>query len=288
MNKVLAAMLLVGWCSLFAQRPDTVWIAGVTGHAIAENLTPQQARERALSEASSEALRQAGVRIDAVQLMLQSEASNSSTQQRRANDAFVSVVRASTRGFVTGKRNEVWTTENIETRPDKPPLFEYRVKVDLRVSVPQGKKDDDFAAKTKLNQPTYRSGDEVRLSVSATKKCHVLVFNIAEDSVRQLYPLPGSASEMLPANAQISLPPAGMRWRAAVPEGWESSQELIMVIATKKSVDAEIGQFIEPGSGYACTRQAALMELLQWLAAFPQDKVTYTIQGLEIVASSGE
>jgi len=122
--------------------------------------------------------------------------------------------------------------------------------------------------------------------VIATKDCHVLVFNVAEDSVRQLYPLPGSSSDMLPADTPLSFPPAGMRWKAAVPEGWESSQELIMVIATKREVNAEFGKFLEPGGGYAGTRHAALMELMQWLATLPQEQVAYTIEGMEIAASS--
>ena len=286
MSRAIATTLMLACTTLFAQQPDTVWIPGVTGLAIAENLTPQQARERALSNASAEALRQVGIRIDAVQLMQQSEVLNSATKERKANDAFVSVVRASTRGFVTGRRNEVWTVENIESRAGRPPLLEYRVKLDVRVTTPLGKKDEDFTVKARLNQPAYRTGDQVFLSVIATKDCHVLVFNVAEDSVRQLYPLPGSSSDMLPADTPLSFPPAGMRWKAAVPEGWESSQELIMVIATKREVNAEFGKFLEPGGGYAGTRHAALMELMQWLATLPQEQVAYTIEGMEIAASS--
>ena len=159
-------------------------------------------------------------------------------------------------------------------------------RLDLRVTTPGGKKDEDFTVKARLSQPAYRTGEQVLLSVSATKDCHVLVFNIAEDSVRQLYPLPGSSSDMLPGDTPLSFPPPGMRWRAAVPEGWESSQELIMVIATKRMVNAEIGKLLEPGGGYVGTRHAALMELLQWLAALPQDQVAYTIEGMEILATS--
>ena len=58
-----------------------------------------------------------------------------------------------------------------------------------------------------------------------------------------------------------------------------------MVIATKRMVNAEIGEFFEPGGGYVGTRHAALLELLQWLAALPQDQVAYTIEGMEIRAS---
>jgi hypothetical protein len=286
MSRAIAMALLLACCPLFAQKPDAVWIAGVTGEAIGENLTPQQARERALSNASAEALRQVGVRIDAVQLMQQSEVLNSAAKERQANDAFVNVVRLSSQGIVTGRRNEVWTAENIETRTGKPPLIVYRVKVDLRVTMPAGKRDEDFAVKARLSQPAYRSGERVLLSVSATKDCHVLVFNIAEDSVRQLHPVPGSSSDMLSADMPLSFPPPGLRWKAAVPEGWESSQELIMVIATKRMVEAEFGKFLEPGGGYAGTRHAALMELLQWLASLPQDQVAYTIESMEILASS--
>jgi hypothetical protein len=286
MSRAIVTLLLLGCCTLFAQQPDTVWIAGVTGETIGENVTPQQARERAMSNASAEALRRVGIRIDAVQFMQQSEVLNTASKERKANDAFVNVVRLSSHGIVTGRRNEIWSVENIETRVGKPPLIAYRVKVDLRITIPAGKKDEDFSVKARLSQPAYRSGDRVLLSVIATKDCYVLVFNIAEDSVRQLYPIPGSSSDMLPADTPLSFPPPGMRWRAAVPEGWASSQELIVVIATKREINAEIGQLMEPGGGYVGTRQAAMTELLQWLAALPQDQVAYTIESMEIDASS--
>jgi hypothetical protein len=51
-------------------------------------------------------------------------------------------------------------------------------------------------------------------------------------------------------------------------------------------LNAEIGKLLEPGGGYVGTRHAALMELLQWLAALPQDQVAYTIEGMEILATS--
>jgi hypothetical protein len=286
MIRAALATIVFSCGTLIGQTPDTVCIRGVTGEAVAENLSPQQARERALSNAYAEGLRQVGVRIDAVQFMQQSEVLNSGTKERRANDAFVNVVRASSQGFVTGRQNEIWGVENIETRTGKPPLLMYRVKVDLKITTPSGKKDESFLVKAALNQPSYRAGDRVLLSVSATQDCHVLVFNIAEDSVRQLYPLPGSTSELLLAEKPLSFPPPGMRWRAAVPLAWESAQELIMVIATKREHRPDIGKLLESGSGYVRTRQAANVELLQWLASIPQDQIAYSIERLEIFGSS--
>ena len=279
-------MLLIHCTVLSARQADTVWIRGVTGEALADNITPRQARERALSGAYAEALRRVGIQIDAVQFMHQSENLGSGSQERHANDAFVNVVRTSSQGFVTGRQNESWEVENLEQRPGMPPLHRYRVRLDVKVAVPPGRKDPAFTVRIGMNQHSYRTGEGVRLDIEVSKDCHLFVFNIAEDSVRLLYPMEGMTSEQLRAHQSFTFPPPGIRWTAVVPQGWESSQELLMVVATKADFDLDIGHVIAPGIGYVRTRHAALMELMRWLAMIPQDQVACSMESMEITEPS--
>jgi hypothetical protein len=282
MVRIIASLCLILAPLLPAQQSKIIWIQGASGEAMSENLTPAQAREKSLTNAYAEALRQAGIRIDAVQFMQQSETMNAVSQERRANDAFVNVVRTSARGFVTGRRNETWQVENLETRADKPPIHIYKVRLDVQVTIPGGKEDVDYAVKVRLSQPSYRTGDAVRMDITATKDSYFLVFNVAEDSVRQLYPLEGLPADLLPADRAVSFPPSGMRWVAAMPEGWESSQELIVAVATRTRPQMEIGRPIDQGGGYVRSRQAAMMDLMRWLASVPQDQISCCFERIEI------
>jgi hypothetical protein len=85
-------------------------------------------------------------------------------------------------------------------------------------------------------------------------------------------------------NAQetIMFPPSLMAWRAYLPEGWESSEELVMVIASKEKREFHSGGVVDR-EGYLSTREAALMELMEWIAGIPAGEVAEAVERLEIV-----
>lgn len=280
---VLAGMMmLAGAGTLRSQEKENVWISNVVGETIAENITAAQAKDRAKANAYAEALRQLGIEVNATQFMVQSEAFNSSTQQRRANDAFLNVVRTGTQGFVTEVRNVRWQTENIETDPVRPPILRYRVTLDARVTRPKGKKDQSFFIDLKINQRSFKEGEKVVLQLTPSKECYLYVFNVASDSVRMLFPHEYAAENHVGAQEIITFPPSLMAWRAYLPEGWESSEELVMVIASKEKREFHSGGVVDR-EGYLSTREAALMELMEWIGGIPAGEVAEAVERLEIV-----
>jgi len=275
-------MVLAGTGTIWSQENENVWISNVTGETIAENITPAQAKDRAKANAYAEALRQLGIEINATQFMVQSEAYNSSTQQRRANDAFLNVVRTGTQGFVTEVRNVRWQTENIETDPIRPPIIRYRVTLDARVTRPKGQKDQSFYVGLKINQRTFKEGEKVVLQITPSKECYLYVFNVASDSVRLLFPHEYASENHVGAQETLTFPPSLMAWRTYLPEGWESSEELVMVIASKEKREFRGGGVVDR-EGYLSTREAALMELMEWIAGMPTGEVAEAVERLEIV-----
>jgi hypothetical protein len=255
----------------------------VTGEVVAEHLTPQQAREQAVANACAEGLRRYGVEVNAVQFLVQSEALNSTSQQRQANEAFVNVIRTGSQGVVTGRRNERWEIENLEKRNDRPPLLRYRVIMDLRVTRPAGEPDPDFQLRVRLNQPSFKDGERVVVEATPTKECYLSVFNIAGDSVRLLYPYDPAATNAVRPDEKFRFPPPGARWSAMVPEGWQSCEELIMVVATKSKREYHAGKVVPSGPGYVSTRQSGLMELMAWIGSMPRGEMTEAVERLSIV-----
>ena len=266
-----------------AGQTDTTWINGVTGEVVAEHLTPQQAREQAIANACAEGLRRRGVQVQAVQFYVQSEAVSSASAQRQANEAFVNVIRTGSQGVVTGRRNERWESENLEKRPDRPPLLRYRVSVDLQVTAPAGEPDPDFQIRVRLNQPAFRDGDRVILEVIPTKECFLSVFNIAGDSVRLLYPYDAATSAPVRAEQVLRFPPQGARWTAVVPQSWPSCEELLLVVATRTKREYHGGKVVPSGPGYVSTRQSGLMELMAWIGSIPRGELAEAVERLSIV-----
>jgi hypothetical protein len=278
----LAAFLLA-FPILGRAQVDTIWVNGVSGESTDENSSREQALQRARDAAYGEALRRQGIQINAVQFSVQSEASGSANLQRKANDAFVSVIRTGSQGFVVDRRNERWETENIETRSGRPPILRYRLTVDVKLGKQRGSRDPDFSAPVKLNQSRFASGDKVRLEIVPTHDCHVMVFNIAGDSVRQLFPNVMTPDDRVAAGKSCVFPPRGVSWIATLPEGWDQSEELIMVVATKGERRFNAGKLVEAGAGYVSSRQAGLRELMEWLASVPLDQLTESVERMEIV-----
>jgi hypothetical protein len=194
----------------------------------------------------------------------------------------VNVIRTGTQGVVTGRRNERWDIENLEKRADRPPLLRYRVTVDLQVTRPGGEPDPDFQLRVRLNQAAFRDGDKVVLEATPTKDCYLAIFNVAGDSVRLIYPFDPAGPNAVRGEQTLRFPPPGARWTAMVPDGWQSCEELIMVVATKAKREYHGGTVVPSGPGYVSTRQSGLMELMAWIGSLPRNEVAEAVERLSI------
>lgn len=271
-------LVVIGNYPSFAQ--ESLWIRDVSGTAILENITPQEAREKALMNAYAEALRNKGVHINATQLSVRSETYNSSKEQQNADQSFAELVQTYSEGIITETANERWSTIVDSSRQQ--PLITYRVNLDVKVVTPSGKTDPNFAVNAALNQSSFKQGEYMRMKISATQDCYVTVFDIFGDSVRLIYPNEYAKNNFLEASVSLTLPTEGLGFVTFVPEGVESSEELIMVVATKEKRDFLKGKLADLKIGYASSRVGALMDLNKWLADMPLDIVTQTVERFEI------
>jgi hypothetical protein len=262
---------------LRAQESESVWISNITGTAVGRDLSPEEGRQKAKAQAYVIALRKRGIDFSADYLLRQSEAGQSPEKLRRANDAFLVLFRSRAQGFVTGMRNASWQTRNTEQGT------EYRVTLDAKITRPRGSVDHGFFIRIVPEAPTVRTGENIRLRVSPSRESYLYVYHITRDGVRLLYPGGAAGEFAVPADSTVEIPPGtGEAWEAALPEEWETSEELILAIGTKSKHEAGEEEIVDR-EGYRSAREGALIELLEWLAGLPVGETTDASLRIDIV-----
>jgi hypothetical protein len=262
---------------LRAQEPESVWISNVTGIAVGDSLEPEEGRQRAKAQAYVQALQKLGVDFPADYLLRQSEAELSPDHLRRANDAFLLLLRSRSQGFITGTRNAHWTTRTTASGT------EYSVTLDAKVTRPRGSPDYGFYVRLSTSRPRVLPGEEIRLEASPSRESFLYVFHILRDGVRLLYPAGPGGEIAMAAGGVMTIPPGdALPWQAALPEGWESSEELVVAIASRTQFHPEEAGVVDR-EGYRSAREGALVEILEWLARLPSGDVSDASVRIEVV-----
>lgn len=113
----------------------------------------------------------------------------------------------------------------------------YRVRIEAGVAQETGKEDPSFHLDARLNQSTFKHGDDLEIHVRATKNCYFTMFNIVEgNKIIQLLPNALSKDNFLPAGANITFPGAeerrhGLELQVYLPKNKESATESIYILA---------------------------------------------------------
>jgi len=276
-NKVILVLFLINHC-LFSQ--ESFWVKNVTGEAILENTTAQKGIETARLNAFGEALRQQGVKINAVQFLMQYE--NLKDNIKHANTSFVSLVKTASEGIVAEYANEIWEVRNLRSEKSEPPLVQFVVTLDARITKPKGKPDPNFKIQLTLDKPSYWDGDKLEINIVSTQDCYITVINITVDSASILVPSNHIKNNFIRAYETVKFPPEGISITAEIPAGWEFSEDMIVVIAMKQQKDFVKFQWVDKESKFVKSRQATLTELMDWIASIPLDQIAECIERFEI------
>lgn len=278
-GRVLSLCALAGGLSIvaFAQQREDVWLTGVTGSATVRNGSRQLARQRARLDAYAQALRKLGIPFSPSRFEIQAEAGGSPEHLRRANDAFLLTLRGRSGGFVSAARN---VKEDLHEESGT--VF-CTTTLDARITRPRGTVDHGFYVQLSAPSATVVAGENVRVRAVPSKESFVYLFHIMTDGVRLLYPPAIDSDVAMPAGAEITVPVgAGGAWIAELPEEWESSEELVIAIATRSKIPEANEGIVDP-LVYGSAREGVLMELLGWLSALPLQDVTESSIRIEIV-----
>jgi hypothetical protein len=251
-----------------------------TGEASLENTTPEDARREALNRARTAAIEEAcGVRLQAETFV----------KDMKLMSDFVHAVSY---GHIVSEEVLKWDVETIQKSKNDLPSLAYRVTLKSKVVKEKSDPDPGYAVKVRLNKPAFAAGDEMVITVAATKPSYITVLNFsADDRVILLFPNGIRRDNYIEANREYQIPSAQerdgvMKFQVSNLPGHKKDVELIKVIATRTPINLLDQLSLKGQFGIADTVSMAFTELARFIAAVPvrdraEDTVSYQILAKE-------
>ena len=164
---------------------------------ISNDITPIQARENAINQAKTEALRQAGVpeAISASNVLYHSGDPN------RMKELFESLTTVD----ISGELSEVTITKE-EKKLNEQGNIMYRVWIDATVIIHKDPKDPSFGMEIKGVRESYGSPDRLTFEVQPWKDGYLTVFILSDKEGIQLFPNKLERQEKLLAQKKYPFP----------------------------------------------------------------------------------
>ena len=263
------------------------WIEA-EGECYAVNITPEEARQKALSAARADAIQKAvGVKVSEETFSNVSEALTG-TNASEFNDFFSKFNRTSSYGRIIE-----------EEITNLPPVFNndipvYRVKLRAKVADEKGKPDPGFKAEIILKNPVlYDRGnplanDIIDFKLWASKDCYLYLFNImSNDSVQLVFPNKYISNNYYSAAAQQQefekqMKMINLTFYASLPTGKNIAVEGLMLIALKEKIDFSSPNLSRDGQNIIPTYKGALTDIMNWLVRIEMEKRTEAFAAFEI------
>jgi len=258
---IVVAVLLAGLPSILpAQGVDSVTVEERV--LMTPDLTPANARRRAIDSALAEAVRRvAGVVVTSTALSTTSESGE------RVHGDWRSVVQldAAARAVDYRVLEERWESRSV---PGQDSQLYLVVRLAALIQRESGAPDAAFRVELSLNGHEFlvRPGaidraDEIVAEVRTSQRSHLVLVSIQGDSALRIFPNDYVSQVTVDAGVVHQLPESewrsrGLRLRASLPRGLDSRRELLMVVATRHSL---------PPPPVA----ASVMEFQRWLVAVP-------------------
>jgi hypothetical protein len=224
-----AALLLLA-LPLVQNVQQLPWTEEESFITIGDNQTLGEAKRAALNEA----LRKAVEKANGVQITGKTVLENSQVA--------VDLVQAFAEGLIVDQ-------EIIDNRPEVMGtggkfFVNWKVRVKARVTPPKVvRHDPNFTTDVSLEKSVFTEGENLVLSVTATRDAYIHVFNVGSDgAVTTLVPNRYHRDKLVRAGTTFRFPSAdeqrqGIRLTATLPAGMPSSEEKVTVIATRQDVD---------------------------------------------------
>lgn len=237
----------------------------VTGTAIIQNITPEEAKDIATQKACKKAIEYySGVEISGRTLNLQAE-----SNEKILLDNFLQLINQTSQGIILEK--EV-LNEEIKTDGN---ILKKVVALKVKVGQQKGEKDPYFDLTASLNREYFKENENLELTVTPTRDCYLTVFNIcSNDSVYIIFPNQYRKDNFVTAGEEFKLPDEndkkiGLSFPVYLLPGKEEDTEIIKIIATKKPMKFTSFQSF---SAYG-TYQSAITELLKQIIKIPRCEI---------------
>ena len=243
------------------------------------DLTPADARRRAIGEALAEAARRvAGVRVQASALSTVRE------DGRGVASGYASAILLDAAARATDYRvdDEAW--ETLRPAEGEAQLY-LRLRLTATVEREVGDPDPAFTADLSLNAARFElrgratvagpGGDELIATVRTSHPAHLTLFVIIDDSAERLFPNEYLPAIVARAAEAMELPDPewrerGLHLRPSLPAGRASRREILMLVATRQAPPRP-------------PQRATVVELQRWLLSIPRPTRTIAFAPYETV-----
>ena len=238
------------------------WVEAV-GRAGISNITPEEARRKAIMNACTAAIQYYGIQVSQRGLDVQAESNHKLVQ-----DDFLSLTSLTTNGVILEK---LVMEERVISEGDG--LQKY-IKLRVKIGRQTGGKDPYFSVKAALNRDVFKVNDTLKVAVTSTQDCYLTILGISDDVVNILFPNQYCADNFLAKGRRFEFPneshtKMGMTIPALLPQGMDKDMGVIKILATKAATSLE---GLSRPSEYGPS-ELALQDLLNLLIKIPLNEM---------------
>ena len=233
------------------------------GEVFLANITPEEAQSLAVKRARTSAIEQVcGVKIQTETMV----------KDFVMQADFIHQVAY---GRIVGEKVVKWELEVDQPSPLKPPGLALRVTLEVQVMPEKGEPDPFYKVKVWLNKGVFQSGEEMVVSVNATKDSYLTVLNFsADDSVTLLYPNLLRRDNKIEAGRDYEIPAREdrgeiMKFQVATLPDHKQDTEAIKVICTRGPLNLLSEVKARGNYGVMDSTKFAMTEIARLLAAIP-------------------
>ncbi len=217
---------------------DGVWVIAEAAIQFSDEMTVQEARSRARTEARRKAIEQAvGAFVKSNTVVY---------NHMLAEDLVQSIVH----GIIADEQVLDEGVREVGARPNERATL-YASKIKARVRPVRAERKVEVALTVRLNQNVFRAGEEMEIRIISDRDVYLHLFNIGQDdSVTVLFPNRFARDTLIRADREATFPDEaqrarGIRLRVLPPAGATRATERIKVIATRKPRDLVKAKFRE-------------------------------------------
>jgi hypothetical protein len=228
------SLLFIAHCPLLLLLPfplyasDCQWVETI-GEAVAENLTPDEARNLALNRARNKAIENvSGINISGNTLV-------------KDYSLITDLIRVAGSGHILEERVIKWEQGVIPLNKGGEgvviPITTYKVNLNTCV---QGELSGDpyFKVRGELNRDVFMNGEEAEIKVTCTKDCYLTILNLmANNNVRILLPNEYEKLRKIKEGEEYNFPMQGLSLEIQLLPGHKKDAEAFILIATKERFD---------------------------------------------------
>ncbi|MDP8210892.1 MAG: DUF4384 domain-containing protein [Candidatus Stygibacter australis] len=230
----------------------------VTASIEIANISPEEARDKAIEKASKRALEYFGVEVGSRTLSFKAETNNKINV-----DHFSNLIKLTSSGIILKK-------EIVESKTEVHGEDIYEIVVmKILLGKQKGERDPYFKLNADLNKNYYVENENIEIEITPSIDCYLTVIFISSDeSVGTVFPNKYSPNNFAEAGQKLTLPTEkeksmGIKYKVTLLPNKDEDTELVKVIATKKPISINLNDNFN----------TALESLQNWLVEIPSNEI---------------